>query len=96
MLADVFEAEVEFAYGILLHSGRNADPAGFGQRFQPRRNIDAVAKDIAIFGDDIADVDANAKFDPIVAGDRHIAFSHCSLYRGCAAQCIDHTGEFDQ
>ena len=96
MLADVFEAEVEFAYGILLDPCGDADPAGFGQCFQTCRDIDPVAKNVALLDDDIADVDANAKFDPIVSSNRRIALGHRTLYRGCTVQCINDAGELDQ
>src|SRR5215470_6742260 len=45
LLAEVTKGEVELARGVFLHPRRHTDPARFGDRFKPRRNIDAIAKD---------------------------------------------------
>src|SRR6516225_5818382 len=61
LLADVIKDEVELARSILLHARGNAHSNGLGQAFEPRRDVDAVAKDVAILDDDVAHVDANAE-----------------------------------
>jgi hypothetical protein len=50
LLAEILEGEIEFPSGILLYPSRHANPARVGQAFEPRRNIDAVAKDVAVAG----------------------------------------------
>ena len=96
LLADVFEGEVEPARGILLHARRDADPAGLGQRFEPGRDVDAVAKDVAVLDDDVADIDADTELD---AG-RRPARRHCArpspLHFDGAAQRIDDAAELDE
>ena len=42
----------------------DADAAGLRNSFKPRRDVDAVAKDIVVVDDDVADMDADPKFDP--------------------------------
>ena len=96
LLADVFEGEVELARGILLHPRRDADAAGLGQSFEPRRDIDAVAKDVAVLDDDVADIDADAKLDAVVGRYAGVAPGHLALHLDGAAQCIDHTAELDE
>ena len=53
-------------------------------------------KDVAVFDDDVADIDADAKFDP--ASRRHggIAVGHSALHLDGTAHRINHTGEFDE
>ncbi len=96
LLADVLESEVEPARGILLHSRRDADPAGLGQRFQTRGDIDPVAKDVAILDDNVAHVDADAQLDAVVGGHTGVAPGHLALHLDGAAQPIHHTAELDE
>jgi hypothetical protein len=63
LLAHVFESEVELAHRILPDPGRNANAARLGQAFEAGGDIDAVAEDVAVLDDDVADVDANAELD---------------------------------
>ena len=44
---------------------RDADATGFGQSFQAGGDIDAIAEDVAVLDDDIADVEADTEFDAI-------------------------------
>ena len=54
-----------------MHYGRNTDPARLGERFQTCRNIDTIAVDVVAINDDVTDVDANAKVDPLIG--HHVA-----------------------
>ena len=63
LLAEVLEGEIELACGVLVHPRRDADAARLGQAFEPRRDIDAVAKDVAVLDDDVAEIDADAELD---------------------------------
>jgi len=67
LLADVLEGELKAARRVLLNAGRDADAARFGQAFEPRRDIDAIAKDVAALDDDVPDIDADADFDTTVS-----------------------------
>jgi hypothetical protein len=96
LLTHVFEDEIEAARDIHLHPRRDADPAGLGQAFEPRRNIDAIPENVAILDDDISDIDANAELDPIVARNRRIALGHRRPHFDRAAQRVDDAGELDQ
>jgi hypothetical protein len=94
--APVFEGEIEAACHILLHPCRNADPAGLGQAFEAGGDIDAVAKDIAVLGDDVALVNADAELDPPFPRHRVIGFGHCRLHFGGASHRIDDAGELEK
>jgi hypothetical protein len=63
LLAEVIEDEVESSCGILLHARRNTNGTGLGQTFETCRDIDAVAKDIAVLDNDVALVDADTELD---------------------------------
>ena len=63
--------------------------------FQPRRDIDAVAHKIAVgLFDNVAQMRADAKFDPLIRRDARIALDHSGLHFDCASRRIDHTAEF--
>jgi hypothetical protein len=61
-----------------------------------RGNIDAVAKDIVIVDDNIADVNADPKLDAIVLRRIRILLGHAVLNFDGASRCVDGTGKFDQ
>ena len=46
LLAQILEAEIELVAHLVAHDPADADPARLGQRFEPRRDIDAVAVDV--------------------------------------------------
>jgi len=96
LLAEVLEDKVELACGVLLHPRRDADAARIGQSFEPGRDIDAIAKDVAILDDDVTHIDANAKLDAVVGRHAGVAPGHLALNFDGAAQCVDHTGELDE
>ena len=72
------------------------NPAGLGERFQPRRDVDTVAEDVVVLGDHVAEVDANAKSDAPLLGDHALAVDHPTLHLGGAAHRVDHAGKFRQ
>ena len=62
-LAKVGEADRYLVLHLLARRSGNADSAGFRQRFQPSRDVHAVAIDVIAFDDDVADIDADAEND---------------------------------
>ena len=74
----------------------DADAAGVGDPLQPRGDIDAVAENIVVIDDDVADMDADAEFDPLRLGDVDIAHGHAALDLDRATDRIDGAAEFDQ
>ena len=61
MLTSIFEGEVCFASQLFLHRIGDADTSWFRQRLKPRRDVDAIAKQVAILHDNVPEVDANAQ-----------------------------------
>ncbi len=94
LLAEVAEGEVELACGVFLHPRRDADAARLGQGFEACRDIHAIAEDVAILGDNVALVDADAELDAAVRCHRGIALSHRRLHLCRTAQRVDRTAEF--
>ena len=96
LLADVVKANIETAMHLLAHRRRHADSAGLGQRFQTRRHVDTVARDVGAVDDDVADVDADAELDALVGRFRLIICVHCPLHVDCAVERRIRAGEFEQ
>ena len=62
--------------------------------FEPRRDIDAVAKDVVALDDDVAEVDADAEVDRPLR--RDVALAHRALDRDGAFDRVDGAAELDQ
>src|SRR5271165_6238632 len=43
-------------------------------------DIHPVAVDVGVFNDDVAEIDANPKYDPLVFADRGVALGHPKLH----------------
>src|SRR5258708_6004781 len=74
----------------------NADTARFCDPFETHRNIDPITKDIIVFNDDIADVNADAKFDPFDLQHCDILFGHAALNLDSAAYGIYDAPELNE
>ena len=74
LLPHVFEGEVETACGVFPNAGRDADSSRLGQGFEPGRDVDAVAKDVAVLDDDVPDIDPDAEVDAAVRRRQSVAF----------------------
>ena len=61
-----------------------------------RGDIDAVAHQIAVrFLDDIAEMDADPKFDALVGRDPSVALDHRPLDFNGQVHCVDHAAKLD-
>jgi hypothetical protein len=66
------------------------------ERFQARRDIDAVAENVAAVRDDVTEIDPDPKPDPAVLGYRDLTIDHRALQFGGTADGVDDTREFHQ
>ena len=97
LLAEIPERKVELAGGVLLNARRYADAARFGQSFEARGDVDAVAKDVAVLlDDDVALMDADAEFDAGIGCDREVPLRHLRLDFAGTAQSVAGAGELGQ
>jgi hypothetical protein len=61
LFAPVLEADIELAFDFAIHLFGNQDAARIGGPLQPDRNVDPVAKKIAVSPDDyLPEIDPNA------------------------------------
>src|SRR5262245_7010293 len=79
-----------------MHNTGHHDAARICQRLKASRDIDAISINIVAIDDDIAYVDAYAKFNALVYRDTGIALGHTALNVNGAAHCIDHADELYQ
>ena len=83
-------------HGVIESGAGYANAAGLGHGFQPCGDIDAVAVNVIAFGDDVAQVYADAQLDAAGIGGGPIVNGHGALDGGGAFDGIDDAGEFDQ
>jgi hypothetical protein len=63
LLSGIDKVGRDFALNLPPSVLGNRDSARLGDAFDPRRDVDAVAKDVSALDDDIANVDADPKLD---------------------------------
>jgi hypothetical protein len=66
------------------------------QRFEPGRQVDAIAVEILAIDHDVADIDADAEFDLAIIGDPGIAIMHAGLDLDSTARGVEHAAELDE
>jgi hypothetical protein len=92
LLAEIVQGDVEAVAHLLVRRGAEANPARLRQRFKPGCNVDAVAEDVAIL-DDVAEIDAHAKFDAPLCRCPGVAGDHLPLQLDRTAHRIDDAGK---
>ena len=96
LLAQVLEAERVEVADVVAHAARHADAAGGRQGLQPGGDVHAVAEDVAVLGDDVADIDADPERHAPMLGDRRIQPGYRLLHAERAADRVDHARELGQ
>ena len=96
LLSEVDELRLDPPPHMLVRSARNGHATGFGDAFEPRRNIDAVAEDILAFNKHIAEMDADPVEDAPRLESAVIAGGHLPLHRQGALDPRDDGREFDE
>jgi hypothetical protein len=84
----------EFVPDLISHYPRNADATWFRQCFQSRGHVDAVAKDVVLLDNHVAEIDPNPKSDALVLGRFGVANCHSTLDLRSTAYCVHDTGKF--
>jgi len=93
LLAEVLERVIEPVSDLIANDATDADLTGLGQRFQPRRHIHPIAKDVLLLDDHVAEVDTHPEVDPLIRLDRAVPLGHTTLELDGAAHRVDHTRE---
>ena len=97
LLADILKRDVvEPVADLIAHGARDADAAGLGEHLETRRDVDAVAKNIVLLDDHVAQIDADAELDP--SRRRHIGIAprHPALDLGGARHRVYDAVELHQ
>ena len=81
---------------MVANGARDADTPRFGQAFQPRSHVDAIAVDVVALNDDVAEVDTDAKLDTSRFGNLGIARGHALLDVHGALHRFHDTGKLGQ
>ena len=79
LLAGIDEVGRDLALHLPPSVLGNRDAARFGNALDPRRDVDAVAKDVLALDDDVADIDADPELDRIGLGATGIVLPKLSL-----------------
>ena len=94
--AEVGDLEIEPSFDLPVGLLGQADRARLGDALQQRRDIDAVAHQVAVgFLNNVADMNADAKFDSFVGRDLSVALNHRPLDFDGEANRIDDAPELD-
>jgi hypothetical protein len=89
LLAKILEGVIELVADVIAHHSADADTARFGEGLQSCRDIHAVAEDVVLLDNHVAEVDADAESDTLVLGRFGIAFRHAALDLHGAAHGIN-------
>ena len=94
--AEIGDREVEPPFDLPVGVLGETDRPRLGDALQPRGDIDAVAHQIAVaLLDNVAKMNADAKFDAPSGGDASVALDEAGLHLDGAAHGVDHASELD-
>src|SRR6516162_8591905 len=93
LLADVIEGVRESVADMVADGARDADPARRRERLHPGSDIYAVAEDVVLFYDHVAEIDADAEPDPALFGYVRLTVDHPALHLDRAPHDIHHARE---
>src|SRR5690242_9830403 len=96
LLAEIDEFGRNRAAHMAPRIGGDANPAGRGEAFEARGDIDTVAVDVVRRYDDISEIDADAELDAAVVRQPGIAVPDQPLHVQRTAHCIDGAGELGE
>ena len=94
--AEIGHGEIEPPLHLPVGVLGKTDRARFGDALQSRRDVDAVAHQVAVaLLDDVAEVNADPKDDAAVLGHAGVALDHGVLHFDRAAHGVDDAAELD-
>nr|WP_235983676.1 hypothetical protein [Bradyrhizobium australiense] len=88
LLARILDVESYLVARVIENRLRDADAAGLGDPLKSRRDVDAVAKEVAAFDHDVPKIDPDAKLNSFLLRHVCIAFDHALLDLDRATHCI--------
>jgi hypothetical protein len=93
---EVVTCDVDLAPDLPIGVIRNANPAVFGNTLKAGSNVDAIAENVVVIENDVTNVNADAKFDPLILRHGGILLGHAALDFNRTAHRIDGAGKLDQ
>ena len=96
LLAQILEDKGQPVADVVVDRIGDEHPAGIGQGFDPRGDVDAVAIEVVALDDHVAEIDADAQFDAAVRRDAGVPLGHRLLHLDRAAHRIDDAGKLHQ
>jgi hypothetical protein len=94
--AKIADCEIEPALHLTIGVFGEADSSLLANTFQPRGNVDAIAHEVAVrLFDDIAQVNADAKFDALVGRDARVSLDHVVLHFERSTHRVDDAAKLD-
>src|SRR5690242_4147182 len=96
LLAEVLEGNVELVAHLVAYDAADADAARRGEAFESRRDIDAVAVDVVLVADDVAQIDPDPKLDAFRGRHFRVPLGHGLLRLHRAAHRLDDARKLDQ
>jgi hypothetical protein len=96
LFAEIVEGEGQSIANVVVDGIGDEHAARLGERLQPRRDIDPVAEDVLVFGNNVPEIYANAELDPLRRRGRPVALGHPALHLGSTSHGIDHALELSQ
>ena len=94
--ADIGELHRQLVGDLLMHRARDADAADFGEALQPGCDVDAIAQEVAVALDHVADRDADAKGHLPAGRIGHVAGAQALLDIDRAAHGFDRARKFGE
>ncbi|CAN5303420.1 hypothetical protein BH18GEM1_BH18GEM1_14270 [soil metagenome] len=88
--------DLDPAFGKVPSGPGDADAPGFGDAFQSRRDVDAIAEDVVVLDDHVPKVDAGVEKELSLLRKVGIAPRHGLQDLDGTAKGVDHAREFDQ
>jgi hypothetical protein len=88
--------ELDLVGDVVVDRPGDKNAAGFGQRLEPRCDIDAVAQNIAALGDHVAEIDADAHRDALFVGQVLVMLHHRLAQGGGGAHRLDNAAKLAQ
>ncbi|MEZ5864551.1 MAG: hypothetical protein R3D25_10985 [Geminicoccaceae bacterium] len=93
--AERCEHRIQLAAHLVVDGARDAEPARGREAFEPCRDIDPISQDVVAVDDDVAEIDADAKAQPLVFRPR-LAHRHRPLHKQRHPHRRHRRSEFDQ
>jgi hypothetical protein len=96
LLSQILEDKGQPVTDVVMDGIGDEHPAGIGQGFDPRSDVDPIAINVVGLDDDVAEIDADTQLDAIVRLDAGVPRGHPLLHFDRAAHRIDDAGKFHQ